>query len=430
MINLEFSHISHWYFLTLKLHSMEKFTILIPTRDRSDVLLHSIRSCLRLDYENLRIIVSDNFSNDDTYQVVKSFNDKRLEYIKTDKRVSMSTNWEFALSHVNAGWVTIIGDDDALIPGAIERVLDISSQTGVLAIRSNSCGYLWPSLLDDEFGQLSYPLGNGYRVVSAKQMLNRVLNAKDHYTVLPVIYNGGFLHSDLIRRVKEKSSKFFLSPIPDVYTGVLLSGLLEEYVLIDQPLAVNGASKHSGGTAAFNPKVMNDGSRFTEPAEKFIQEIDFPFHKNIPTMKNGSHPPFLHALIYEATLQAKSVVNFPGIDLSPVKQLQIIAAEAHMMNKVNDFDYWKKKFIEKNSIPSDIKTASHLKNLQRFIFSTKVKFNALNKMKVIGNHELPLDNVYEASLVAENYSKNPPNRLSVRYKNISKIVNRIWGRRY
>jgi hypothetical protein len=30
----------------------------------------------------------------------------------------MAENWEFALSHIEDGFVTIIGDDDCLIPGS------------------------------------------------------------------------------------------------------------------------------------------------------------------------------------------------------------------------------------------------------------------------------------------------------------------------
>ena len=38
----------------------------------------------------------------------------------------MSHNWEFALGFVPDGWVTIIGDDDALLPGALKRVSGIA----------------------------------------------------------------------------------------------------------------------------------------------------------------------------------------------------------------------------------------------------------------------------------------------------------------
>jgi len=64
-----------------------------PTRERSDVLEKSLITVTSQDYGNLEVIVSDNYSCDDTEDVVRSTNDARVKYINTGKRVSMSHNW-------------------------------------------------------------------------------------------------------------------------------------------------------------------------------------------------------------------------------------------------------------------------------------------------------------------------------------------------
>ena len=43
-----------------------KFTVIIPTRERAETLYYAIKTCVEQDYENLEIIVSDNASQDDT----------------------------------------------------------------------------------------------------------------------------------------------------------------------------------------------------------------------------------------------------------------------------------------------------------------------------------------------------------------------------
>ena len=91
-----------------------KITVIIPTRERCDVLEKSLQTVTSQDYENLDIIVSDNFSSDGTEDLVRSIDDKRVRYLNTGQRISMSHNWEFALSHVSDGWVTMIGDNDGL----------------------------------------------------------------------------------------------------------------------------------------------------------------------------------------------------------------------------------------------------------------------------------------------------------------------------
>ena len=139
-----------------------KFTIVIPTRERADVLFYCLKSACAQDYPNLEILVSDNFSQDNTEEIVKQFRDNRIRYINTGKRVSMSHNWEFAISHIDEGWITILGDDDAILPGAIRKVLQIATTTGVKAIRSNTCQYAWPSLIGKQYGRLNVSPGCGY----------------------------------------------------------------------------------------------------------------------------------------------------------------------------------------------------------------------------------------------------------------------------
>ena len=60
-----------------------KITVIIPTRERCDVLESSLRTVTSQDYDNLEIIVSDNCSTDDTEGVVRRANDQRIRYVRT-----------------------------------------------------------------------------------------------------------------------------------------------------------------------------------------------------------------------------------------------------------------------------------------------------------------------------------------------------------
>ena len=102
-----------------------KLTVIIPTRERSDTLMHTLRTLVDQDYRDCEFIVSDNHSQDNTKQVVQDFSDPRICYINTGKRVSMSKNWEFALEHARGSFVTYIGDDDGFIPGALSGAMAI-----------------------------------------------------------------------------------------------------------------------------------------------------------------------------------------------------------------------------------------------------------------------------------------------------------------
>src|SRR5438034_11015688 len=97
-----------------------KFTVIIPTRERADTLGPCLRTVVHQNYDNLEILVSDNLSQDRTEQVVRGIGDSRVKYINTGRRVGMSANFEFALSHSKDGWVTYLGCDDRLLPNALD----------------------------------------------------------------------------------------------------------------------------------------------------------------------------------------------------------------------------------------------------------------------------------------------------------------------
>lgn len=113
---------------------MIKITVIIPTCERSETLYHCIKTCLNQDYANYELLISNNASTDNTDDVISSFNDSRIRYIKTDEKLSMSEHWEFALSHVKDGYVMIIGDDDGLIPNSLNYMDKLVRQYNVEAI--------------------------------------------------------------------------------------------------------------------------------------------------------------------------------------------------------------------------------------------------------------------------------------------------------
>ena len=226
-----------------------KITVIIPTRERPDTLEMSLRTVTAQNYDNLEIIVSDNFSCDNTEAVVRRNQDPRIKYINTRKRVSMSHNYEFALSHVQEGWVAIIGDDDGLLPDCLEHVGEIIRNTGTRAIRTSCCNYRWPSTSGKSFGRLGVPLTSGIEVRNSKIWLNKLMNGKAWYTDLPCLYHGGFIDISAVRDIKKKTGSFYKSSQPDVYSGVAISNVVDSFVYSHEPFAINGNSHHSTGAS-------------------------------------------------------------------------------------------------------------------------------------------------------------------------------------
>jgi len=101
---------------------MPRVSVVIPTRNRAPLLKVALQSALRQTWQDLEILVSDNYcENEETKKVYESFQDSRLRYVRTDRLLAMPDSWEFALSHAKGQYVTFLTDDSYLLPFAIER---------------------------------------------------------------------------------------------------------------------------------------------------------------------------------------------------------------------------------------------------------------------------------------------------------------------
>lgn len=394
-----------------------KITVIIPTRERPDVLKASLKTVTSQEYKNLDIIVSDNFSQDQTEEIVLRAGDPRIKYINTGKRVSMSHNWEFALSHVVDGWVTIIGDDDGLLPGSLDKVANIIQSTDIRAIRSTVVAYAWPSLTGKGFGRLVVPLSSGYKVRDSKIQLEKVLRGSAHYTGLPMLYNGGFVDMSVLLEMKRKTGAFYKSLTPDIYSAVSIPHIIGKFIYSLEPFAINGASVHSGGTSFLS------GGTNQAPAEKFLSEENIPYHTNLPLCKDGTYPLSIQAAIYEAYFQSEKLWEKP-VNLNFEQQLEVILALA---GKHRDSVHeWGKIFAGTHNLNYD-KIALHAK-WKKISLSLSLNiqqlFRRINSYRT-GSHVCPIKDVYSASIAASTVRALAPSRIN----NIFNLIGFLAGRR-
>lgn len=90
------------------------FSIVIPTYNRASDLRFALFCLLRQTCKDFEIIISDNCSEDDTEEIVKKFDDRRIYYSKTKITVGNAFNIERAVKLARGQYVFIHSDDDFL----------------------------------------------------------------------------------------------------------------------------------------------------------------------------------------------------------------------------------------------------------------------------------------------------------------------------
>ena len=273
------------------------FTVVVPTRERAETLRHTLATMVAQDYPDLEILVSDNVSQDDTPDVVASFRDPRVRYVRTPARLSMSRNWEFAMSHVTRGFVTYVGDDDGVLPNALHDAAELLSAEKASALTWKKVHYHWPShSIEPTRNLMTVPLDNRLFRCTSKDVVRDCARFWTPYFYLPCVYNS-FVDVEAIRRVMKRTGDLFGSVTPDVYSGFALASEIDTYLFTTRPLTINGAAARSNGASA--DQYFQSRPEQSEIA-RFLGENDIPLHPRMPVVVIGS----VVAAVVEALLQA------------------------------------------------------------------------------------------------------------------------------
>ncbi len=122
--------------------------IYILTYNRSSYLRHSIESVLNQTYKDFQLYILDNCSQDNTSEVVHSFCDTRLHYIRHDTNIGGYGNFNFAIDHCKADYFVLFHDDDRMLPHFIEKEISVMESDERIAAVSGNAIYMGKPNLD------------------------------------------------------------------------------------------------------------------------------------------------------------------------------------------------------------------------------------------------------------------------------------------
>jgi len=110
-------------------------TIFVPTYNRAQWLGNAIQSALLQTYEDFVLVVSDNCSTDATRQVVETFDDPRVVYLRQEEHLGLNEHFNRCYELAETEYMFLIPDDDVMAIDAVERaivVLDANPSVGLV----------------------------------------------------------------------------------------------------------------------------------------------------------------------------------------------------------------------------------------------------------------------------------------------------------
>lgn len=114
----------------------KKVSVIIPTYNRARLLKRSIQSVLNQTYQDFEIIIVDDGSNDNIEDVVNSFNNDKIRYIRHGENRGPGAARNTGIELAESDYIAFQDSDDEWLPWKIEKQMQCfeasSPQVGVV----------------------------------------------------------------------------------------------------------------------------------------------------------------------------------------------------------------------------------------------------------------------------------------------------------
>ncbi len=232
------------------------FSVLLPTKNRSEILPGAIQSALDQTFADFELVVSDNDDSPTaTRDVVAGFKDPRIRYIRTSGALAMHENWDNAFQHASGEQVLVLEDKMRLVPNALEIL-----HAAVLA-ESAVISFPVTFIKGEKLGTLGRPPAR--RSWRSTDIIDGFCRFQpDAFDLVPKGLDC-CAPRKLLERIKSESLTGFLFShvCPDYSFGFMVLSRTDRIVRLDRPLIYvpnnwMWAGKYSNGQATYRKDAL------------------------------------------------------------------------------------------------------------------------------------------------------------------------------
>lgn len=117
---------------------MENVSVIIPTWNRKKTLIRAIKSVLGQSISPFEILVCDDGSTDDTFEIVKLFKNPKIKWVPGEHIGLPAVVRNRGIKESKGEWIAFLDSDDEWFPEKLEKQLALAKKTGCLAVCSNA----------------------------------------------------------------------------------------------------------------------------------------------------------------------------------------------------------------------------------------------------------------------------------------------------
>ena len=253
-------------------------SVLLPVYNGEKYIHEAITSIINQLDQDYELIISIDSGSDSSESVARKFEEgnKRIRVFTHTRRLGMRGNYEFLIDKSNGSWLTIIGQDDAMMPFAISELRESLRKAPHMTSLVSRRAYAFWSDTEQKFGrnQFIYPMGvNRASEISSKKFLVNCLKGKSEYSQGPQLYTGSFVSQELVLDFSAiQGGELFPYPIPDVSSSASILLSTKKFNYSNLPLFIVGTS--GGSTGVLIDKALENSDKVRSIEDTYLDAFN------------------------------------------------------------------------------------------------------------------------------------------------------------
>ncbi len=156
----------------------ELVSIITPSYNTGNFVASTIQSVLDQTYQNWEMLIIDDFSTDNSVEIIKSFNDSRIKLFVNNSNKGAAISRNYALKQAKGKWIAFLDSDDIWEPDKLEKQIKF--------MKRNNYNFSYTNYI--EIDENSEPIG---KLITGPKVLTKThLNNFCYQGCLTVMYNN------------------------------------------------------------------------------------------------------------------------------------------------------------------------------------------------------------------------------------------------
>ncbi|CAM8378421.1 COG1216 Predicted glycosyltransferases [Candidatus Methylopumilus universalis] len=203
--------------------NQDKFvSIIIPTYNHAKYLSKAINSVLAQSYLNWEMIIVDNYSTDNTENIVKKIFDRRITYIKVNNNGVIALSRNAGIQIAKGEWIAFLDSDDWWTPDKLKVCMNLASE---------SVGIIYHTM-KIERKQASFFIRNSLNSWQLKKPVINDLLIRGN----PIANSSVIIRSDLIKTIGKIDENVEMIAAEDFNTWLRVAEITDQFLYIPKKL--------------------------------------------------------------------------------------------------------------------------------------------------------------------------------------------------